>query len=91
MSATFAKRFCLVLFAPLLAIVIAILLWRPYAPMRAEELVGTYTFDCDLVDGKLTLRANGEFSQSMDIKSTGQRLSAEGTWTYGREACGGIT
>ncbi len=87
----FGKGLFLFIFVSVLTVVIVVLLWRPYAPMRAEELVGNYTFDCDIVDGQLTLRPNREFFQTMYIKSTGQRLTADGTWNYRTKVIGGIT
>lgn len=54
----------------------------PRAPKTVGELCGTYVLDCELTAEELVLRPDGTFTQTITIKSTSERISSKGKWTY---------
>jgi hypothetical protein len=61
----------------------------PSTPRTAQELVGTYIRDCDLVHEQLVLNHDGTFTQTVSIQATGEEISSHGAWTYQTHTSGG--
>lgn len=80
----------IVVLGAILLLMLVVYLCLPYAPRTTGELCGTYMLDCELVEGELILRPDGTFTQTATIKSTSEKISSKGTWTYGTGTSHGV-
>jgi hypothetical protein len=51
-------------------------------PVSRADLPGVYVADYSAAKEKVTLLADGRFTQQVTIKSTSQILTTNGTWTF---------